>query len=1344
MTGKAKKLLLIAAMALVILTQHLLALDSGFKVLEMNSEHVVIEYTVKFNGFDEIKSTDGKAYYLPKIADAKVEYTTPGLPSSITTFVNVLVPSVSDFTISEVVPQNIKHFNKPIAPSPYMQKSDEGPTFAYKMNWQETANAPVTPWVSLEEAGLARNLPVAKFRVNAALYDAQNGTIDIPEKILFTIKFNKKATGFAKNTNFDPNTAAIAINPSQAGLFAQTEKQGDKLLSEDYSNISSGTWLKIKVTDEGIYKVDGSALSAIGINIPANQVSTLKVFGKGGLQLPELVSDGKNNELDEQPVIVKTNGDGSLASVIFYGASTKGFHYDENGIEHYKNIYSDNNYYLLTWGGRDGKRAVAGDYPQGNVDVRPAIYTERIYFEEESVSPYDYGGGRQWMGRSYFGSAFTNSLDNLDRSGEIFYRIGVAHKPHADTYGYMTVNESGNKLGVITLKTTGDEYAVLDRRFATYTLDASKIASDNRSVLSFSYSNSSDPNNLAYFDFYEIHYPRIFKAIQNSIGFISDTLWKGNAEFNIDGFSGNEIIGYDVTDVAHPILLKNKSVTGGIFSFISAMDTSNPRRFYISSQFKTPSIEKTTFANLRSTNYNVDAVVITHPDLYESAVKYKEYRQQKDGISIEVVKTSDIYNEFDAGLPDLTAIRDYMIWAYNHWSVKPKYLVLWGDGHFDFKNISSQKTNYIPAYQSPDDVQGLISETGISFVTDDYYAQISGDDPIPDLGFGRLTIDNPEVGFNVLDKIKHYENQSSTDDWRADAIFVADDGPADLKNGSYDGNTHTTTSENVQKNSLPDIFQYDKIYLVEYPVENVPGGRRKPLVTSDILNKVNSSGALLMNYVGHGNPRVWAHENVFNRDVNTQQMLNYDKLFFLSAATCDFGRFDMTDTRSGSEELFVSKFGGAIGVVSAARVVYTNWNEALNLLLINLIFTRDSITGTYPKLGDVIYRLKSKLSGTNDKKYFLLGDPLMKLLIPDYRVKINTINGTELNDSTIVNIKGLDKIVVTGSILTPDGKNAASDFNGDVILTTRDGDENIVKPEEFENLSSKHYFTKLGGILNKSSYEVTNGQFTAEFTLPKDISFSDNNGRIFGYAHSDDNRYGAGETDRLRVDGIANVSDQDTTGPEIQLYLDARSFVPGDYVRSNPILLVDLYDKSGINSTGLGIGHRLEAWIDDNPESLDLTSNYSTSISDNRRGSASKQLTELSKGLHKVKVRAWDIFNNYSVAETYFNVGDSNRLGITDAMAYPNPFGNLTNIKFKYNIDPPFDVQIKIYNSLGVCIKTISKTVTDVFSTNVVWDATNDGGVKQAQGAYYFNIIYNPASGNSILASGLMNYLIGN
>ncbi|HCN06110.1 MAG TPA: hypothetical protein DIS79_10870, partial [Bacteroidetes bacterium] len=216
-----------------------------------------------------------------------------------------------------------------------------------------------------------------------------------------------------------------------------------------------------------------------------------------------------------------------------------------------------------------------------------------------------------------------------------------------------------------------------------------------------------------------------------------------------------------------------------------------------------------------------------------------------------------------------------------------------------------------------------------SYTSDDVFARTVGEDTAPDVAIGRITITSDAQGRNFIEKLRLYEHSASTDDWRTRLTTIADDGPKGTQ-GQSDGDLHLAQSENLTINHVSNEIQTRKIYLVEYPTENVARGRRKPAATQDLVSSVNTTGALFLNWVGHGNPRVWADEQILVRETTIGQFTNAEKPFFLTAATCDFARFDMTEVQSGAEELFLLPRGGAIAVFSSTRVVYSFSNDVLN------------------------------------------------------------------------------------------------------------------------------------------------------------------------------------------------------------------------------------------------------------------------------------------------------------------------------------------------------------------------------------------------------------------------------
>ena len=1304
---------------------------NGFEVLDQSENSITIQYISSYSGSKSFSDISGTIFNLPKLDNAQLDIIGTNNFPVFKSKIALLVPSPNGFKakLLKIIKREIPNYNLSPLPEFLFDKNVDYSSLSKSLT-EVTA-----PDFALEYSGISRRQHLASLIINPVNYDKNMSVLTLIDTMLIRIDFDLSNVNYSRQANEFSSLSAINY---QLGKFWTADKekksrdietlQGPEI--QTISSLSNGKWGKILIEEEGVYRLDAADLQSIGIQSTPESARTIKIFGKGGKPLSELVSDGVKNEMDEQEIIVRTKSDGSLESVIFYANGTYGFESRNNEIRHYKNFFSDKNYYLVTSGGVDGKRANPLANPDGAVLFRPTTYTERVFVDEDIVNPHSPGAGRDWFGRSFFSSPMSPvMLHDLDRNGEIEYRFAMAHK--ATESGSFSIFENNQLIGKISLGGISS-YTSAIRGFLSKTIPASSISSDNRSIIKFQYDNSL-MTAIGYFDYYELAYPRSFFAVGNKVGFIADKGMNGLTEYTINGFSG-EIFGFDVSDVKSPKLLTNKAVTGGMYSFCYELSDNKFSKFYISSNLKKPRLELVEIKNLRDNTDNAEIVIITHPDLYASAEKFRDYRMSQSGKKAEIYRTDHIYNEFACGVADPTAIRDFLINIYNRWDVKPQYLVIWGDGHYDFRNISTKLVNYIPAYQTYKNDITAFSEIHEGYATDDFYALIDGDDLVSDINFGRVTVDSPELGDWIVDKIKHYETSQSKDVWRTNMLFIADDGPT---SEGYDGTQHTGQSENLQINYIskanPDL-QYDKLYLVEYPTIFAGSGRKKPSVTDEMLSRINTTGGLVLNWVGHGNPRVWAHEEILNRDVTIPQMKNIDKLFFLTAATCDFGRFDNPEVRSGAEDMFLSRNGGAIGVFSATRIVYSDDNARLTYAFFSRLLKRNPETGKFPSLGEAINAVKQTFTSTNDRKYFLLGDPTMTLLFPDHHINISTINDIEITDiQDKVGLEALSRVKITGYVSKPSENQPDESYNGTIVVTLRDGDV-LMRVQEYVNNKPESLFVyrKLGGNLNKSSYIVENGRFEAEFIIPKDISFSDSLGKLFLYSASDDNRFASGSYHKIMINGFSNVDDRDTTAPEVSIYLDGRKFVSGDIVTENPRLIVDLFDESGINTTGLGIGHKIEAWIDDSPLSIDLTEKFNSSLTDSRRGTVEDILFGLSAGKHKIRIRAWDVFNNFAIAEVFFVIPSANGGLIENILSYPNPFSEGTNIEFRHNAVAPFDVNVEIYTINGVLIRNIKNTLNSLHTSRIFWDGLDDSGNRVADGIYLLNVRLRHESGASL------------
>jgi hypothetical protein len=394
----------------------------------------------------------------------------------------------------------------------------------------------------------------------------------------------------------------------------------------------------------------------------------------------------------------------------------------------------------------------------------------------------------------------------------------------------------------------------------------------------------------------------------------------------------------------------------------------------------------------------------------------------------------------------------------------------------------------------------------------------------------------------------------------------------------------------------------------------------------------------------------------------------------------------------------------------------------------------------------MLAQLKLTYSRLNDQKFFLLGDPLLNLIIPTYKTVIEKINKIAVNDSSeIVLLKGLSKVEIEGSVINTKTNSIDDMFNGTVYITMFDGEIAKVAYDNVE-YTDKFEFQTMGGALNRVMTPVENGKFKTSFVIPKDVSFSDSAGRLYAYAISEPDylgskKFATGSTRKFRVDGVSMSDIVDNKPPEISIFLDSRRFHNGDVVSGNPLLIVDLYDENGINMTGLGVGHLVEAWLDDNPNSMNLTGELKTSFDKPNYSLIEKILNGIEPGDHKLKLRAWDVFNNYSIDSVFFTTllpGSNGRVNF--ALFVPNPFDDRgTQIQFTHTIEPPLDAEIMVFNAIGQKIRTLSSKLTNYSIGEVQWDAKDDSGNLVPPGSYYviINLI------NSLGVRAQSNNLIG-
>jgi hypothetical protein len=428
------------------------------------------------------------------------------------------------------------------------------------------------------------------------------------------------------------------------------------------------------------------------------------------------------------------------------------------------------------------------------------------------------------------------------------------------------------------------------------------------------------------------------------------------------------------------------------------------------------------------------------------------------------------------------------------------------------------------------------------------------------------------------------------------------------------------------------------------------------------------------------------------------------------AATCTFGKYDMPDKQSFAEQLVLAPGRGAIAALATSRDVYGDQNARLNQAFYRVLF--DGGHQVSARIGSAMMLGRLQTGQTqNDEKFHVLGDPSLRLAIPRYTAAI-----TSLKPDTI---KALAVMTAQGKIQR-DGVDWP-DFQGNARLEVFDA-QREVKYQSPGNFSIEYPMP--GNSLFRGEVPVQSGVFTAQFFVPKDITYGAQNGRLniyFWNKAADGNGY----RDRLPVGGTASGL-VDKIGPRIDIgFVGAENFQPGGVIGVHPVLRATISDSlSGVNITG-EIGHKITLIIDGrNDDRIDLTDLFNYDAGSYIHGTLLYPLGDLSEGRHTLEIKAWDNLNNSNAAAVDFTIQPRDRLILSEVMNYPNPFHRRTTFTFVLNLAA--EIRIKIFTLSGRLIRTLEKFDTQSGFNMLEWDGQDEDGDELANGVYLYKIIATP------------------
>lgn len=699
----------------------------------------------------------------------------------------------------------------------------------------------------------------------------------------------------------------------------------------------TGYTAKISISDDGIYFISADDIAQT-MNLPRGAIDWLIAAGKFSLQ-----NKGR-------PVATLTAADGD--GLYFYGQKAA-------------SPYTDSNIYWLAIANGTKMQTLASAPTAPAVDERYFLQTVRAEQSRyAAVTLFDDPQADFWMWDyvmpKYGITDVSVSLASPDVAAQGAATLQVALQGATEAFEgddhHATVSVNGIEVG--EARWNGIDAITIFCQF-----DPSLLADGDNTIVITGAQVPGVPYNIFYLNHVTLDYPRRYAARNNHLVFYGaapgelalagcggcgqpvceNTVAAG-------GFTDPDILVFDITDPRIPQVLRGVDIHE---------DATTPGRYtalfqagYEASRYAAAApggVKHCTLvadqpSSLQSPDNQAQHLIVAPAALIEAAQDLADYRTGC-GLTSLVVDLEDIYDEFSYGIVDPGAIRSFLRYAYTRWIVPPEYVVLAGEGSFDYKNELGNSDCMIPPLLTATP-EGL-------FVSDNLYADVVGDDGLADIAIGRIPAAGPEELADYIAKVVSYEAAQGT--WTAQALLAADAPDA--------GGSFPASSEEVAT-LLPGSMTLERIYLDAVAIDEA-----RALFVAGI-----NEGRRFVNFVGHGGITLLGNADLFSVD-SLALLDNNDRQPVVTAMTCAAGNFGYPGYDSLSEAMVLKHNGGATAMWSPSGLGYNDHSMILCRGFYASVFQDGLKT-----LGDAILSAHMRYAASgNDlcrlNLYNLIGDP---------------------------------------------------------------------------------------------------------------------------------------------------------------------------------------------------------------------------------------------------------------------------------------------------------------------------------------------------------------------------------
>lgn len=1079
------------------------------------------------------------------------------------------------------------------------------------------------------------------------------------------------------------------------------------------SVLTQGRWVKVSIESDGLYSLPASTLRSWGFNDPER----VRVYGIGGRVFDNtLDADAYPGDLPQVATVVDGN------RVVFYGVGPGEWAESTTGRYHYNaNVYCSKAYYYITESdsARVEPRAAEAGAPGADAVT---TYHERLQHEVESSSP---GHAGPLLVGEDFRYTRTHNIDfelsdavpgegNLWFESSFVSKIGGGSPRLSFTVNGTAVD--GNSSDVLPSPSYVSHYThgyeTLSRHVVATPTDATRLR------IGITLTVSGTPTRAA-LNYLAINYVRTLKPMANG------TLTFTTGYSDVIVANADEPTVWDVTDPTDVQAVAATAAGGGMGWSRPTARTRTYALWRKDARIPTPAYEGTVgCANLHSLS-DVDMVVVT-PQLFRSEAERLAELHRGDSLNVAVVLDGDIYDEFSGGSRQPGGIRNFLKMLYDRgrMSGRPlRYVLLFGRMSVDNRRLLAEYGSHpiIPGWAplavraSLSDNEGYFTDDFIAMLSDGSGADMGGDDL--EVAVGRIPAMSATAARNVVDKTIEYARNPRRSLWKMRAMFLADDG---------DRSVHMDQTEGMVggfAGRSDNPFLVNKIYLDAY----TRSGGVFPQAREAMFRHLDE-GTVWWNFIGHANTTgLTADGQLSYSDLNNMYLKH---LPFIYAATCDFLRIDGA-AASGAEIMYLERYGGCIGVVSATRPVFITDNGKLSEAMGRAMALRDA-DGALITPAEMYRRAKNDIrdakgrpiSDENRLRYVFVGDPALHLALPPNKVRIDSINGIALDayEDEPPTFAALQRGSIAGAVTDADG-NVLTGFNGVLMADLFDAEKSseTVNPE----YDKQKIFEEHGERVFTGSAVVTGGYFTLKVSMPGEIAQNYRPGSLALYAYStEDATEAAAMAGDIYLYGYDEETPADTTPPAIdEMFLNHSDFADGATVNSSPMLIASISDDVAINVSTAGIGHSMTATLDGNRTLGNVNFYFTPSTDGSPSGVINFPLENISDGYHTLMLRVWDTSGNSATRTIEFNVMDGLAPTIYRVYSDANPATTSANFYISHNQpDANASVTVTVYNLLGrpVWSGTTSGRSDMLRTVPVTWDLTNGGGARVPRGIYLY------------------------